>query len=94
MRVFTRLNRLIITFSLYPKCRRISKRLTNTNSPVNNKMKFSTFYLFALEEKELADGKTDVEITCRYLDNSKTVKGFSDLFTLPHEKSVSNRKKR
>ena len=29
----------------------------------------------ALEEKELADGTTDVEITCKYLDNSKTVKG-------------------
>ena len=55
-------------------------------------MKFSRFYLIALEEKEPADGKTDVEITCRYLDKTKTVKGFSDLFTLPHERSTSKGK--
>jgi hypothetical protein len=38
-----------------------------------------------LEEKEFVDGLTDVEISWRYLHNTKTLTGFSDVFNLPRQ---------
>lgn len=49
--------------------------------------------VIALEEKELTDGTTEIEITVKYLDNTKTVKGYSDTFTAPGEKEVRKKRK-
>lgn len=49
-----------------------------------------------LEEKD-NEGKADVEITCRYLDLTQTVKGFIDFYIASNEKittKAAGRKKR
>lgn len=50
--------------------------------------------VICLEEKELVDGTTDVDITCKYLDNTKVVKGFSDYYTTPHDRTAGSSKKK
>ncbi len=54
---------------------------------IGSLLKHEGYYcrVICLEEKENA-GKTDVEITCQYLDKAKTVKGFASYYTASNER--------
>ena len=63
---------------------------------IGSRLKLEENYcrVIALEEKELVNGTAGVEITCKYLDNTAIVKGFSDTFTAPGERDIVNKKRK